>query len=102
MKFHLLRIVLDCSGAVSARLSIDASIVRNIVGDALALVVQNLATLISGLTIAFVANWRLTLIILAAVPLIAFQEFITMKVFNKSIVDDKVNFTKTTFISITY
>nr|GMD09191.1 ABC transporter B family member 9-like [Ipomoea batatas] len=80
----------NTSGAVGARLSTDASIVRNIVGDALALVVQNLATLVSGLTIAFYANWRLTLIILAIVPLIAFQEFITAKVFNKSIVDDKV------------
>lgn len=58
------------SGAIGARLAADAASIRTIVGDALALVVQNAATVIAGLVIAFVANWQLALIILLLVPLV--------------------------------
>ncbi|XP_010271023.2 PREDICTED: ABC transporter B family member 4-like [Nelumbo nucifera] len=58
------------SGAIGARLSADAATVRGLVGDSLALLVQNAATAIVGLVIAFQANWQLSLIILALLPLI--------------------------------
>ncbi|MBA0663484.1 hypothetical protein Goklo_003599, partial [Gossypium klotzschianum] len=53
------------SGAIGARLSTDASTVRNLVSDSLALIVQNIATIIAGLVIAFTANWILAIAILA-------------------------------------
>ncbi|XP_069150564.1 ABC transporter B family member 9 [Solanum lycopersicum] len=60
----------NSSGALCARLSIDASTVRTVVGDALALIVQNMATALGGLAIAFTANWILSFIILVVLPLI--------------------------------
>ncbi|KAF6172243.1 hypothetical protein GIB67_024865 [Kingdonia uniflora] len=58
------------SGAIGARLSTDASTVRCLVGDALALLVQNAATAIAGLAIAFEASWQFALIILFLLPLV--------------------------------
>ncbi|PNX93309.1 ABC transporter B family member, partial [Trifolium pratense] len=58
------------SGAIGARLSTDAASIRALVGDALGLLVENIATAITGLVIAFVASWQLALVILALVPLL--------------------------------
>ncbi|XP_048141171.1 ABC transporter B family member 9-like isoform X4 [Rhodamnia argentea] len=69
----------NSSGAVGARLSTDASTVRSLVGDALALIVQNMATVTAGLLIAFIANWMLALIVLAVSPLILAQGFVQAK-----------------------
>ncbi|KAF5475222.1 hypothetical protein F2P56_007052 [Juglans regia] len=66
----------NSSGAVGARLSTDASTVRSLVGDALAQIVQNIATVIAGIIIAFTANWILAFIILAVLPLVLMQGFI--------------------------
>lgn len=69
----------NSSGAVGARLSTDASIMRSLVGDALALVVQNLSTVVTGLVIAFTANWILAFIVIAVLPFIALQAFLQVK-----------------------
>ncbi|KAG1370988.1 ABC transporter B family member 4 [Cocos nucifera] len=69
----------NSSGTIGARLSADAASVRSLVGDALALVVQNTASMVSGLLIAFLANWQLSLIILALIPLIGLNGYIQMK-----------------------
>ncbi|RWW33872.1 hypothetical protein GW17_00001384 [Ensete ventricosum] len=60
----------NSSGAIGARLSADAATVRTLVGDTLALAIQNAATLVAGLAIAFSACWQLALIILALAPLV--------------------------------
>ncbi|KAJ8898756.1 hypothetical protein K2173_005042 [Erythroxylum novogranatense] len=67
------------SGAIGARLSADAASVRGLVGDALAQMVQNIATAIAALIIAFSASWQLALIILAIVPLVGMNGFIQVK-----------------------
>ncbi|KAI3838299.1 hypothetical protein MKW92_036363 [Papaver armeniacum] len=69
----------NSSGAIGARLSADAAAVRGIVGDALALLVQNLATAIAGLIIAFTASWELALIILAMLPLVGVSGYVQLK-----------------------
>ncbi|CAL5208783.1 unnamed protein product [Lathyrus oleraceus] len=69
----------NSSGAVGARLSADAASVRALVGDALGLLVQNLATALAGLIIAFVASWQLALIILVLIPLIGVNGYVQMK-----------------------
>ncbi|OEL38321.1 ABC transporter B family member 4 [Dichanthelium oligosanthes] len=69
----------NSSGAIGARLSADAAKVRGLVGDALQLAVQNSATLVAGLLIAFISNWQLSLIILALIPLIGLNGWIQMK-----------------------
>lgn len=75
------------SGSIGARLSTDALNVKRLVGDNLALNFQTLSTIISGFTIAMVANWKLTLIITVVVPLVGFQAYAQMmflKGFNKN------------------
>ncbi|KAI9181852.1 hypothetical protein LWI28_019303 [Acer negundo] len=67
------------SGAIGSRLSADAASVRALVGDALALIVQNISTAIAGLVIAFIASWQLALIILVLLPLIGVNGFVQMK-----------------------
>ncbi|KAL2494628.1 ABC transporter B family member 9 [Forsythia ovata] len=80
----------NSSGAVGARLSTDASTVRSLVGDALALIVQNIATVIAGLTIAFTANWLLAIIILLVLPLVGLQGFLQMRFYKGFSADAKV------------
>ncbi|KAL9235184.1 hypothetical protein vseg_009971 [Gypsophila vaccaria] len=69
----------NSSGAIGARLSSDAASVRGLVGDALGLLVQNIATATSGLAIAFHANWILAFIILAMIPLLGLSGYVQMK-----------------------
>ncbi|KAK7293286.1 hypothetical protein RJT34_16149 [Clitoria ternatea] len=67
------------SAALGARLSTDVASIRALVGDALGLLVQNVATAIVGLVIAFHASWRLSLIILVLLPLLALNGYLQMK-----------------------
>ncbi|RDX62091.1 ABC transporter B family member 11, partial [Mucuna pruriens] len=67
------------SGEIGARLSSDAAAVRALVGDALGLLVQNIATAIGGLVIAFLASWQLALIVLALAPLLALNGYLQFK-----------------------
>ncbi|KAM0954595.1 putative ABC-type xenobiotic transporter [Dioscorea sansibarensis] len=69
----------NSSGAIGARLAADAATVRGLVGDALSLLVQNISTLVAGLVIAFAANWQLSLIILALIPIIGINGYVQIK-----------------------
>jgi ATP-binding cassette subfamily B (MDR/TAP) protein 1 len=70
---------LSCSGALGARLSVDALNVRRLVGDNLALTVQIVATLITGFVVAVIADWKLSLIILCVIPLVGIQGYAQVK-----------------------
>lgn len=80
----------NSSGAIGARLSTDAARLRALVGDALAQMVQNIATAVAGLVIAFVACWQLAFIILALIPLIGLNGFIQIKFMKGFSADAKV------------
>lgn len=80
-----------CSGAIGARLSGDAATVRSLVGDALGLIAQNIATCIAGLLIAFTANWLLAIIILVVLPLVGLQGFVQMRFYKGFSADAKVS-----------
>ncbi|OVA18948.1 ABC transporter [Macleaya cordata] len=80
----------NSSGAVGARLSADASNVRSLVGDTLALIAQNIATITAGLLIAFIANWRLAFIVLALLPLVGLQGYAQTKFLKGFSADAKV------------
>ncbi|XP_006644563.3 ABC transporter B family member 4-like [Oryza brachyantha] len=69
----------NSSGALGARLSVDALNVRRLVGDNLALAVQVVSTLITGIVIALIADWKLTLIILCVIPLVGLQGYAQVK-----------------------
>ncbi|XP_057807627.1 ABC transporter B family member 11-like isoform X2 [Salvia miltiorrhiza] len=69
----------NSNGMISARLSTDAAMIRSLVGDALAQIVQEAAALLVGLTIAFQACWQLALLISAMMPLLGLQTYVQMK-----------------------
>ncbi|XP_068335797.1 ABC transporter B family member 21-like [Pyrus communis] len=69
----------NSSGSVGARLSADAATVRALVGDALAQIVNSIATAIAGLVIAFITCWQLAFIILAVIPLIGVNGYVQAK-----------------------
>ncbi|MCO5550954.1 hypothetical protein L7F22_004449 [Adiantum nelumboides] len=80
----------NASGAISARLSGDAAQVRAIVGDTLSLAVQNFATIVAALAIAFSASWLLSLVVLAIVPLLGLQGLAHVKFMKGFSADAKV------------
>ncbi|KAK4419593.1 ABC transporter B family member 11 [Sesamum alatum] len=69
----------NSSSAVGSRLSVDATSVRNLVGESLAILVQNISTAIAGLIIGFGASWELSLIVLLMLPLIGLNGYLHMK-----------------------
>ncbi|PIA37890.1 hypothetical protein AQUCO_02900023v1, partial [Aquilegia coerulea] len=69
----------NSSSTIGAKLSIDAATIRGLVGDALALIVQNSASLIIGLAIALEANWKLALIVVTLLPLLGLNTWATTK-----------------------
>uniref|UniRef100_K3ZCK0 MDR-like ABC transporter n=2 Tax=Setaria italica TaxID=4555 RepID=K3ZCK0_SETIT len=69
----------NSSGALNGRLCIDALNVRRLVGDNLALLVQSTATLICGIVIAMVVDWKLSLVILVVIPLVGLQGYAQVK-----------------------
>ena len=85
---------------MSARLSADATHVKTIVGDTLALIVRNLATIVASLVIAFSANWILALVILAVVPLLGLEGFVRVKFIKGFSADAKVNKPYISFYSL--
>jgi len=67
--------------------------VKSLVGDTLALIVQNISTITAGLVISFTANWILALIIVAVSPLIFIQGVLQMKFLKGFSGDAKVSLT---------
>ncbi|XP_028085814.1 ABC transporter B family member 11-like isoform X1 [Camellia sinensis] len=80
----------NSSGVIGSRLSADAASVRALVGDALAQVVQDSASAVAGLVIAFQASWQLALIILALLPLLGLSGFVQLKFMQGFSADAKV------------
>lgn len=78
------------SGALGARLSTDAASIRTLVGDALGLLVQNIAAVIAGLVIAFEASWQLAFVVLALAPLLGLNGYVQMKFMKGFSADAKV------------
>ncbi|VAH24306.1 unnamed protein product [Triticum turgidum subsp. durum] len=69
----------NSSGALGARLSIDALNVRRLVGDNLSLIVQIISTLVTGVFIAMIADWKLALILICVIPLVGLQGYAHVK-----------------------
>ncbi|KAI6697647.1 hypothetical protein NL676_017766 [Syzygium grande] len=80
------------SGAIGARLSADAASVRTLVGDSLAQIVQNIASAVAGLVIAFSASWQLALIILVLIPLIGVNGYVQVKFMKGFSADAKMTY----------
>ncbi|KAI3920894.1 hypothetical protein MKW98_015882 [Papaver atlanticum] len=82
----------NSSGAIETWLSTDAPRVQNLVGDSLALWVQNLTTILAAVIIAFISNWQLTLVIVAILPLLDAEGYLRMKLIQSSNGDGTVKY----------
>jgi len=59
-------------GRIATRLATDATLVKGITGDILGSVLEGCSALIAALVIAYVASWRLALVLTAVFPLLIF------------------------------
>ncbi|PKI64268.1 hypothetical protein CRG98_015341 [Punica granatum] len=82
----------NSSGAIGARLSTDASSLSSLVGDTLSLIVQNIATITAGIVIAFTANLKLSLIVLAVLPFLLLDGYVQGKFLTWFTADAKVKY----------
>ncbi|XP_068306707.1 ABC transporter B family member 2-like [Pyrus communis] len=60
----------NTSSMLSSRLESDATLLRTIVVDRTTILIQNLGLVVASFVIAFILNWRITLVVLATYPLI--------------------------------
>ena len=82
--------IISYSGALGARLSIDALNVRRLVGDNLSLIIQLSSTLVTGVVIAMIADWKLALITMCVIPLVGLESYAHVKFLNGFSQDAKV------------
>ncbi|ORX64531.1 P-loop containing nucleoside triphosphate hydrolase protein [Basidiobolus meristosporus CBS 931.73] len=68
----------NSTGALASRLATDAQQMYDMVSQVILTTVSSLATIACGLGFAFAATWQLTLIILAAVPIIGFAQYLEL------------------------
>lgn len=60
----------NASGAVCSRLAKDSNVVRSLVGDRMALIIQTVSAVIIACTMGLVIAWRLAVVMIAVQPLI--------------------------------
>ncbi|KAJ1420432.1 P-loop containing nucleoside triphosphate hydrolase [Sesbania bispinosa] len=73
----------NSSGAICSRIANDANVVRSLVGDRMALLVQTFSAVITAYTMGLVISWRLTIVMIAVQPIIV-ACFYTRRVLLKS------------------
>ena len=66
-------------GAVSTKLAQDAYLIHNMTTGVISVIILNVATLGSGLALAFYYNWRLSLIVIGLGPFLAIAGSLNMK-----------------------
>lgn len=60
----------NTSSMLASRLESDATLLKTIVVDRSTILLQNLGLVVTSFVIAFILNWRLTLVVLATYPLV--------------------------------
>ncbi|XP_041006181.1 ABC transporter B family member 15-like [Juglans microcarpa x Juglans regia] len=60
----------NSSGAICSRLAKDANVVRSLVGDRIALIVQTFSAVVVAFTMGLVIAWRLAIVMIAVQPII--------------------------------
>ena len=66
-------------GQLTSRLASDAALVKATISDRVGLLVQNIATLSVGLSLAFAASWQVSLVVLGTFPLIVLSGALQMR-----------------------
>lgn len=58
------------SSMLASRLESDATLLRTIVVDRSTILIQNVGLVVASFIIAFLLNWRITLVVIATYPLV--------------------------------
>lgn len=68
----------NSSGSLSARLAADTQTVNGLTTTYIAILIQNIANLVSGIIIAFIFEWRTSLVALGLIPFMILSGAIQM------------------------
>lgn len=69
----------NATGSLTQKLSSEASSIAGLTGQSVGALLQGIAGIATGLTLAFIASWRLSLLILGMVPLIGFAGYLQLR-----------------------
>ncbi|XP_076438755.1 ATP-dependent translocase ABCB1-like [Babylonia areolata] len=70
----------NTTGALTTKLATDASLLQGATGSRLGMLIMNLANLGTGLIIAFIYGWQLTLLVIGFLPLIILGGFLEVRI----------------------
>lgn len=63
------------SSLVAARLATDAADVKSAISERISVILQNMTSLLTSFIVAFIIEWRVSLLILATFPLLVLANF---------------------------
>lgn len=63
------------SSLVAARLATDAADVKSAIADRISVILQNMTSLLTSFIVAFIVEWRVSLLILGTYPLLVLANF---------------------------
>lgn len=67
------------SSLVAARLATDAADVKSAIAERISVILQNMTSLFTSFIVAFIVEWRVSLLILAAFPLLVLANMAQVK-----------------------
>jgi ATP-binding cassette subfamily B (MDR/TAP) protein 1 len=82
----------NSSGVLATKLSSDSLAVKGQFGDTMGLLTQNIVTLVAGLIIAGVYDWRMMLVVVATLPLLAIVVIVQTRLILNYVNEESENF----------
>jgi len=74
------------SSLVAARLATDAADVKSAIAERISVILQNMTSLLTSFIVAFIVEWRVSLLILATFPLLVLANFAQVNSHTKHII----------------
>jgi ABC-type multidrug transport system fused ATPase/permease subunit len=75
------------SSLVAARLATDAADVKSAIAERISVILQNMTSLLTSFIVAFIVEWRVSLLILATFPLLVLANFAQVS-FSRSVLQN--------------
>lgn len=74
------------SSLIAARLATDAADVKSAIAERISVILQNMTSLLTSFIVAFIVEWRVSLLILATFPLLVLANFAQVNKYYLSVV----------------
>lgn len=90
------------SSLVAARLATDAADVKSVMAERTSVILQNMTSLLTSFIVAFIIEWRVSLLILAIFPLLVLANFAQVSPLSPPLrtVDSRFHRCKCTFVTV--